>query len=165
MIWLFALLGLGLIVAIGLVLVGRETARLASVPRPSVFDLNEAVEFVADRLSPAAQGRLSHDDVRWILTADVDLLEDVASDDPEGRYPWSRRPTAPSADDGSPAGPDLDPAEDVEHTVDEDLAVARILAAADGDDRDLDDADVAEVLDGRTAYLRAIGAIGDEIDR
>ena len=44
--------------------------------------------------------------------------------------------------------------------VDEDDAVARILERADAEDRDLEDADIAAVLDGRSAYLEAIGAVG-----
>ena len=47
-------------------------------------------------------------------------------------------------------------------TLDFDAAVARILVLADGSGRDLADEDVVAVLDGRTAYLGAIGAIGPE---
>jgi len=75
--WLFAVLGLALIVGIGLVLIGRETARLAASPRPAVFDMTEAVEFIADRLPADTQARISHDDVRWILLADAELLEEA----------------------------------------------------------------------------------------
>lgn len=128
LLWLFAILGLVVVVVIGLVVLGRETSRLATSVRPAVFDLSEAVEFIADRLPVAVQGRLSHDDVRWVLLSDADLLESVAG----------------------------------EGEVDPDEAVARILAAADDSGRDLDDADVVAVLDGRTAYLEAIGAIGPQ---
>jgi hypothetical protein len=48
--------------------------------------------------------------------------------------------------------------------VDEDDAVARILQRADAEDRDLEDADIAAVLDGRSAYLEAIGAVGPQVD-
>ena len=41
-------------------------------------------------------------------------------------------------------------------------AVANILVAADVSGRELEDADVVAVLEGRTAYLVAIGAIGPE---
>lgn len=135
MLWLFALVGLVMIVAIGLVVLGRETARLAAAPRPAVFDVAEAVEFIADRLPLDAQGRLTHDDVRWVLLADADLIEDE---------------TDGTADDG--------------RVVDEDAAVARILVLADGSGRDLLDEDVAAVLDARAAYLEAIGAVGPEAD-
>ena len=126
--WLFAVLGLVVVVVIGLVVLGRETSRLAVSVRPAVFDMAEAVEFIADRLPPEAQARLTHDDVRWVLLADADLLESVAG----------------------------------EGEVDPDEAVARILDRADGSGRELEDADVVAVLEGRTAYLVAIGAIGPE---
>lgn len=136
---------------IAFLLVGRETARLAAAARPAVFDVFEATEFIADRLSPVAQARLSHDDVRWILLADVEALEAATVDLTEGRFPWSRSPVT------------AEEAEEPE-TVDEDEAVARVLALADESDRDLDDGDVAEVLDLRTRYLTAIGAIGGEAE-
>ena len=126
--WLFAVLGLVVVVVIGLVVLGREASRLATSVRPAVFDMTEAVEFIADRLPVDAQGRLSHDDVRWVLLADADLLEAVAE----------------------------------EGEVDPDEAVARILDAADRSGRELEDGDVVAVLEGRTAYLEAIGAIGPE---
>lgn len=133
--WLFGLIGIVVIVVIGLVVLGRETARLAAEPRPAVFDLSEAVDYIADRLPLEVQGRLSHDDVRWVLLADADLIDDD-----------------PSAGDDDP------------QVVDEDSAVARILAVADASGRDLADEDVVAVLDGRMAYLGAIGAIGPAVD-
>lgn len=136
--WLFGIIGLALIVVIGLVVLGRETARLAAAPRPAVFDLTEAVAYIADRLPPDAQARVSHDDVRWVLLADADLLEE-----------------ATEGDDG-----DGDDEED--EVVDEDAAVARILALADRSGRELADEDVVAILDARLGYLEAIGAIGPE---
>lgn len=131
---LIALAVLGVVV-LALVVVGRETFRLRTSARPAVFDLEEAVDFIVDRLDESVAGRLTLDDVRWILRADVDLLEQ-ATDDPD-------------AD-----GPEV---------VDEDDAVARILQRADAEDRDLEDADIAAVLDGRSAYLEAIGAVGPQV--
>src|SRR5690606_9430813 len=115
MMWFFAVLGLVVIVVIGLVIVGGETARLAAAPRPAVVDLADAVEYIADRLPAETQARISHDDVRWILLADADLLEEA---------------TAESAGDGSAA--DLP-------VLDEDLAIARVLAAQEASGRDLED--------------------------
>ena len=132
MLWIFALLGIVVIVVIGLVVLGRETARLSASVKPAVFDMTEAVEYIADRLPADTQARISHDDVRWVLLADADLLEEAeASDD---------------------------------QVVDEDGAVARILALADTSGRDLEDQDIVAVLDGRLGYLGAIGAIGPEAD-
>ena len=151
MIWLFALVALVAVVLIGLVVVGGETARLATVARPAAFDLGEAVDFIADRLPADAQARLSHDDVRWVLLADADLLEASTAGPPERRYPWSRRPSPGPAEVQSDA------------VVEDVAAVARILALADGSGRDLEDEDVVAVLDGRLAYLEAIGAVGPQV--
>lgn len=171
MLWVFAIVGLLLIVGIGLVIIGRETNRLAARPRPSVFDVNEAVEFVANRLSPDAQARLSLDDVHWILMTDADLVEDATRDLTEGPYPWSRprgagetgetngKEVAEPGDDAAAEPSDFDTA----HTIDEDVAVARILVAAESQELDLTDDDIAEVLMRRNEYLLAIGAVGEEI--
>ncbi|MCU1499532.1 MAG: hypothetical protein JWM47_3485 [Acidimicrobiales bacterium] len=168
--WLFALLGLVVVVVIALLVVGRETARLAGSARPAVFDLAEATEFIADRLPPAVQARISHHDVEWILLADADLLEEATADPEDRRYPWSRRPRLvggrpiPARDDAGaviedggegPGGP-------YAQVVDEDVALARILVAADAAGREVADEDIVAVLDGRLAYLEAIGAIGGE---
>lgn len=64
-----------IVVVIGLVVLGRETAQLSTEAMPAVFDMAQAVEFIADRLPQSAQARLSHDDVRWILLADADFIE------------------------------------------------------------------------------------------
>ena len=166
--WLFALGGLVLVVVIGLVVIGRETARLASQARPAVFELAEAVDFIADRLPLETQARISHDDVRWLLLADADLLEEATADPDERRYPWSRRPRlvagrpVPVRDDhGEVIDPGTDgPADPFGQVVDEDVAVARLLAVAEAEGRELADEDIAAVLDARMAYLEAIGAVG-----
>jgi hypothetical protein len=168
--WIFLILGLVIVVVIGLVVLGRETARLADVARPAVFDLTEAVDFIADRLPYETQARISHDDVRWVLLADADLLEDATAElsDDGGR----------ESDDDGDDDDDDDRADDADRVggdggdgtaddrvvVDEDAAVARILELADGSGRDLADEDVVAVLDGRMAYLEAIGAIGPRAD-
>jgi hypothetical protein len=144
-IWLFAVLGVVAVVVVGLVLVGRETARLAASARPAVFDLAEAVEFIADRLPPEVQARISHDDVQWILLADADLLEEA-----------TREPGRSKRLEGRdlPGGPD--------DVVDEDLAVGRVIEAAEAEGREVDDVDIAAVLTERMAYLEAIGAVGPQ---
>ena len=134
-IWIFLILGLVIVIVIGLVVLGRETARLSDVARPAVFDMTEAIEFIADRLPADTQARISHDDVRWVLLADADLLEDATAEVLAERQ-----------------------------VVDEDAAVARILELADESGRELADEDIVAVLDGRLAYLEAIGAIGPEAD-
>ena len=143
MTWIFLLLGLVIVVVIGLVVLGRETARLSDVARPAVFDMTEAIDFIADRLPADTQARISHDDVRWILLADADLIEDATAEQLEE------------------VAAEL---EEQRQVVDEDAAVARILDLADDSGRDLADEDIVAVLDARLAYLEAIGAIGPEAD-
>lgn len=135
MIWLFVAVAVVAVVIIGLVVVGRETGIQAARARPAVFEVEEAVAFIADALPEDVASRLSHDDVRWILATDVDLLDEAtAEDEAEGI-----------------------------RVVGEDEAIARILGEAGLVDRDLSDRDVAAVLDARLRYLQAIGAIGPEV--
>lgn len=169
--WVFAILGLVMIVVLGLVLVGRETARLAGSARPAVFELNTAVEVIADELAPEAQARISHDDVRWVLLADADLLEEATADPDERRYPWSRRTlhegrSIPVRDDHGDVVADAEqgPPDPMGGIVDEDMAVARIITAADDAGRDLADEDVAAILAARLVYLERIGALGGRAD-
>jgi hypothetical protein len=141
--WIFLPLGLVVVVVIGLVVLGRETARLADVARPAVFDMTEAIDFIADRLPFETQARITHEDVRWILLADADLIEGATVEQLEE------------------VAAEL---EDEAQIVDEDAAVARVLELADASGRELADEDVVAVLDGRMAYLEAIGAIGPQAD-
>ena len=77
----FAVLAALAVFVIAAVLVGRETWRLdASPPRP-VFDMDEAVVWIADRLPESVAGQLSHGDVRRIVRWSVDHLRVVALED------------------------------------------------------------------------------------
>jgi hypothetical protein len=64
--------------AIAAVLVGREASRLAAAPPRPVFDMDEAVVWIADRLPESVSSQLSHADVRQILLWSVDHLRLVA---------------------------------------------------------------------------------------
>lgn len=126
------------VVAIAFIAIGREVSRLESRVAPSVFEVEEAIEFIADRLPESVAARISHDDVRWVLMADAESLEAA---------------TAEEVAEG-----------DDDEVVDEDTAIARVLLRAEEERPELTDDDVAAVLDGRMAYLRAIGAIGQAAD-
>ena len=81
MVIVFAVLAAVLVFVIAAVAIGRETARLSEQsPRP-VFDMDEAVEWVADRLPPAVTAELSHDDVRQILRWSLDQLSVQPTDE------------------------------------------------------------------------------------
>lgn len=135
MIWLFGAVAVVAVVIIGFVVVGRETSIQAARARPAVFELEEAVEFIGDVLPEDVASRITHDDVRWVLRSDVDLLEEATVEgDGEGIT-----------------------------VVGEDQAIARILGAAELADRDLSDRDIVAVLEARLRYLEAIGAVGPEV--
>ena len=136
MIWVYVVVTVVLVVVIALVTIGRETFTLRTTARPAVFDMEEAVYFIAERLPEEVAGRLTHDDVRWVLLTDVELLEEAGANEDS----------------------DLSP-----EVFDEDASVAAIIGRAEAEKRELDDADVVAVLDGRLGYLQAIGAIGPEV--
>jgi hypothetical protein len=73
-------LAVAVVFVIAAVTIGRETSRLAvQSPRP-VFDMDEAVEWIADRLPFEVSASLSHDDVRQIVQWSLDHLA-VSADD------------------------------------------------------------------------------------
>jgi hypothetical protein len=128
---LVALAGIAVFV-IAAVVIGRETVRLdAEAPRP-VFDLDEAVAWIAARLPDEVTAVLSPDDVAQIMEWS---LECFATAEP---------------DHGVPGG---------ESVVEDEDAVAFVLARAGGAGFDWTDRQVAAVLLQQTAYLEAIGAV------
>jgi hypothetical protein len=117
---------------IAAVVIGREVVRLdAEAPRP-VFDLDEAVAWIADRLPDEITAVLSADDVAQILEW---ALECLATAQP---------------DLSSPGG---------ESVVEDEDAVAFVLARARAENRDWTGPQVAEILAQQTAYLEVIGAV------
>ncbi len=130
-----------LVVAVALVAVGQVTGRLAAQAPPSVYAVDEAVEFVADRLPDEVTAQLSFDDVRELLQWHIEYLAD-------------RGVAVGRGDDRLVAGPLV---------AAEDDALAYVLGRAHEAGMDVDDVWVVQVLDANEAYLRAIGAIGEEI--
>ena len=141
MTWVFVVVGALLVVAIALVAVGRATSELASAPPRSSYALEEAVQFVADRLSTDASSQLSYAEVDQLLGWHLDYLEDRGV-----------------ASEGQPEVPTSGPL-----VADEDDALAYVLGRADAAGLEVADEHVAEVLAGDIAYLEAIGAIGAEV--
>ncbi len=122
--------------------IGSVSGSLAERPRRSVYDLEEAVEFVAERLPDDLTARLSYDDVRAVLSAHCDYLADkgVAS--------------SATADD---IGTEL-------LLVPDDEPLAWILGRLESASVRLADEDVATVLAVEERYYRAIGAIGGQVE-
>jgi hypothetical protein len=78
MVFIYGAAGAALVFVIAAVFVGRETRRLdAQSPRP-VFDVDEAVSWIADRLPFEVAAELSHAELRRILLAAVDWFRLLA---------------------------------------------------------------------------------------
>ena len=67
MVVVYAVIGVLVVFAIAAVVVGREARRLDAVPPRPVFDMDEAVAWVADHLPFEISAVLSHSDVRNII--------------------------------------------------------------------------------------------------
>lgn len=151
MIWLFVALAAVGVVVVGLVAVGRVTLTLAQLPPERVFDLDEAVDYIAERLPGEVTAELSYDDVAAIVGFHLDYLEakGVAREDTE---PERGEPGSWVADES--AGPVV---------ADEDEGLAYVLGRLADAGMEIDDTHVVAVLEGEEAYLRAIGAVGGEV--
>jgi len=137
----FAVLALAVVVIIALVTVGRITGELVDAAPTSVYDLDEAVAFVADRLPDEVTAQLSFDDVRALLTWHIDYLEERGVARRQGVNELAAGPLVATEND----------------------AVASVLGRAATAGMELSDVWVVLVLDADAAYLEAIGAIGPEL--
>jgi hypothetical protein len=129
---------------IAAVTVGREARRLDAVAPRAVYQLEEAVDYVADALPARAQARLTHDEVRTLLRAHMAQLRG------KGFQP----PVA------------VDQVQEIVDPVviDETDAVAYLIGQADSLGIEVTDEDVAHIVEAHLAYLDAIGAVGPEAD-
>jgi hypothetical protein len=134
------------VAAIGLVVIGRVTAKLEQAPPPSLFDIDEAVTFIADRLPYEAAAQLSYDDVRVLVGWHIDYLESrgVAAD-------LGDRPEASAPGSGPLVAED-------------DEGVAYVIGKAGESDLEITDVQVVQVLEAEMAYLDAIGALGTAVE-
>ena len=129
-----------LVFAIAATVIGREAHRLDAVAPRVVYDLDQAVAFVVERVPESTAARLTPDDVRELLRLHrrrlhtQGLWPDVAEDQVQ------------------------DIAEPV--VLDELDETAWVLGEAEQSGLDVDDGDVAAVIDLHLDYLDAIGAVG-----
>jgi hypothetical protein len=141
-IWLFAVLAAIAVFAIAAVTVGSEAFRLGHQPPPTIFDLDEAVGHVADDLPAEAQARLTYDEVRTLIRAEIEHLEAqgvLAAPGREIELEGGATPDVVLADDE---------------------AVAVVLGQAEAAGLDVTDQDVYHVIESLHGYLASIGAVG-----
>ena len=142
-VWIFVIGSAVLVFAIAAGTIGREAHRLDAVAPRAVYQLDEAVDFVADRLPADSQARLTPAEVEALLVAHVNWLHQ------HGLQP--------------------DRAVDARQTiseqvvVSEDALVAHLLGVAEEIGVELlDDVDAVNVVDAHLAYFEVIGAVGPQ---
>lgn len=141
--WLFVALAALLVFAVAAGTVGREARRLDAVAPRAVYLLDEAVDFVADRLPEASQARLTPAEVEVLLRAHLRWLHE------QGLQPDRPVDTRQSGDD--------------QVVISENALVAYLLAEAEtGAVELLDDVDAVNVVEAHLAYFEAIGAVGPQ---
>ncbi len=139
----FALVAAVLVFAIAAGTIGREAHRLDAMPPRAVYMLDEAVDFVADRLPPESQARLTPEEVDQLLRAHLRWLRE------QGLQPDRAVDARQTIDD--------------QVVISEDALVAYLLAEAERVGVELlDDVDAVNVVDAHLAYFEAIGAVGPQ---
>jgi len=132
-----SVLVIALVMAVAAGAIGREARRLDALPPRAVFDLEEAVLWVAEHLPDEVTATLSYDDVRRLLDMSLDHLRGLG---------LAGRTT------GEPV--------EGEVVVDESDAVAAVLGRAVQAGMDVSAYDVRAVVSAQLAYLQAISAVG-----
>jgi hypothetical protein len=142
-VWIFAVVAALLTFAIAAGAIGREAHRLDAVAPRAVYQLDEAVDFVCDRLPAESQARLTPEEVEALLVAHVNWLHE------QGLQPDRA----------------VDARQTIEEqiVVNEDTLVAHLLGVAeDAGVELLDDVDAVNVVDAHLEYFEAIGAVGPQ---
>lgn len=134
-----AVLVLALVFGIAAAVIGREARRLDAVPPNPVFDLNEAVTWVAEHLPFEVSAVLSHDDVRQIIDWNLEYFRTKGVSG-NGHSAHTEGPVVVGG------------AETVDY----------VLHRAEATGSPYTAAQVHAVLDAQMTYLEAIGAIGPE---
>ncbi len=121
--------------------IGRESHRLDAIAPRAVYTLDEAVDFVADRIPERSQARLTPAEVETLLIGHINWLHSQG------------------------LAPDrvVDQRQSIESPliVSDEALIAHLLGiAGESEIEILDDVDVVEVVDAHLRYFDAIGAVG-----
>ena len=137
----FSVLGAVASFVIAAVVIGREARRLDSVAPRAVYDLDQAIEFVADRLPAETQSRLTFDELRVLLKLHMRWIHE------KGLQPADV----------------IDRPQDITEVIvlGEETLTAYLLGKAEESRIEvLDDVDVVHVVRAHLAYFESIGAVG-----
>jgi len=139
--WVFAAAAALIVFVMAAVVVGREAHRLDAVAPRVVYNIDEAVEFVSERVPATTQARLTPGELEQLLTFHLRWLH------AKGLQPANV----------------VDRRQDIDTptVIDEDSVVGFILGEAEREGVELlDDVDAVAVVDAHLAYFDAIGAVG-----
>lgn len=137
----FIVLSAVLVFVIAAGTVGREAHRLDAVAPRVVYEIEEAVQFVADRLPADTQAHLTYEEVEALLREHLNWM---------------------AAKGLQPANAE-DQVQDISEpvVVDEDTLTAHLLARASARGIEIvDDVDIVRVVEAHLRYFAAIGAVG-----
>jgi hypothetical protein len=138
---IFLIVSVFIVFAIAAVTIGREAHRLDALSPRAVYEIDFAVDWVADHLPEETQARLTEDELRSLLFAHMNWLHT------RGLLP--EKVTDRPQDIDTPV------------IVDETTVAAYLLGEAERLGVSvLDDVDVVHVVDAHLMYFDAIGAVG-----
>ena len=147
MIWVFVAVGVLVVVAIGLLAVGGAVHRTEGELAPAVFEVHDAVDWIAERLPEEAASRLTYDDVVLVAGWWLEYVDAQGLASEHGQDLGGADARGASADEEAAV----------------DYVVARALEVPDGRGGALDPVAVVVALDLLGIYLREMGAIGGPV--
>ncbi len=138
--WVLVVVAAVAVFAIAAVVIGREARRLDAVAPRAVYDLEEAVAYVADHLPGFAASSVTYDDVRQLLRWHM--------------FQMREKGLQPSVA--------VDHVQDIAEpvVVEEVGAVGYLIGRAEEAGLAVRDEDVVAVVEAHLAYFEAIGAVG-----
>ena len=144
MIWLFLLVGAALVVTVGFVAVGSAVGGLERFASPAVFEVDDAVDWVAERLPEEAATALRRDEVVEVVGWWLEFVADAGL----------------STEYGQELGEEALRPTDGDTVADLDAAVDYVVARSLDRPEPLDEVAVVVVLDLLVTYLGEVGVIG-----
>lgn len=124
--------------------VGAAVNRTAAQPPPAVLQVDDAVDWIAERVPFEVAAEISHEDVRQILLWQLDFFDSIGL----------------AAGRGAELGGEAVPAGHEIVVADEQDAVDYVVEQAQASRREISPLHVVCVLDLQMQYLREIGAVG-----
>ena len=144
MTWIFIVVGVLVVLAVGFVAVGSALGRLEATVQPAVFEVDDVVDWLAERLPDEAAGQLSRSDVVVIVGWYLDYFGSVGLATRHGQELGEA-----AIDEGT---------DRVVASLDDALEV--LVARGMEEPEPLDSVSVAVVTDLLGVYMAEVGAIG-----